>query len=156
MARTPSSLVQGRRTGADAPPEDVLHSVDAPWPGERLAVSSAASSIGSGDDVFLELAIPRTWLGLSSDDDLIQALPLTGLGPVSAGMEADAPEILSSLTLSEAWPDPIGMDGDGDGLRIDDEWAFGTDPQDPDTDDDGLDDKDEQLLGTDPLAIDPT
>ena len=141
-------------TGADAPPEDVLHSVDAPWPGEHLAVSSAASSIGSGDDVFLELAIPRTWLGLSSDDDLIQALPLTGLGPVSAGMEADAPEILSTLTLSEAWPDPIGMDGDGDGLRIDDEWAFGTDPQDPDTDDDGLDDKDEQLLGTDPLAID--
>ena len=91
--------------------------------GERLAVSSAASSIGSGDDVFLSLAIPRTWLGLSSDDDLIQALPLTGLGPVSAGMEADAPEILSSLTLSEAWPDPIGMDGDGDD-RIDDEWAL--------------------------------
>ena len=142
----------GGVTGADAPPEDILHSVDEPWSSDRLAVSSAESSLGSGDDAFLELAIPRTWLGLSSDDDLIQALPPPVSDPYLRVWRQTL-EILSTLT-SEAWPDPIGMDGDGDGLRIDDEWAFGTDPQDHDTDDDGLDDKDEQLLGTDPLAID--
>ena len=140
--------------GADSPPEGVLHSVASPWPGERLSVTSADSSIGGDENVYLDFAVPRTWLGLSSDEDLIRATPVTGLGPVALGLEADYTERLSSLTLAESWPAPVGMDGDGDGLRIDDEWAFGTDPQDPDTDDDGLDDKDEQLYGTDPLDVD--
>ena len=141
-------------SGADAAPDGILHSTDDPWPSERLKITPAESTLGDVDNVFVDIAVPRTWLGLTSDDDLARALPATGLGPVSTGMDGDFPEILSTMTLAESWPSPIGMDGDGDGLRIDDEWAFGTDPQDPDTDDDGLDDKDEQLYGTDPLTPD--
>jgi len=140
--------------GADATPDTVLHSEDDPWPGDQLVVTDADSTLGDADNAFLDIAVPRTWLGLSSDEAVIRAIPVTGLGPISTGMDGDRPDVLDEFPLVESWPDPVGMDGDGDGLRLDDEWEFGTDPQDPDTDDDGLNDKDEQLYGTDPLDVD--
>ncbi len=52
-------------------------------------------------------------------------------------------------------PSDDNSDGDGDGLRNDEEYALGTDPLNPDTDGDGLKDGDEaHRFGTDPCQPD--
>ena len=139
---------------ADAEPDSIVHSIDDPWPSEHLDVSDAGSALGGSADVFVDFAVPRVWLGLSSDDATISAVPATAVGPITGGMDADLASDAAPSALATAWSDPIGVDSDGDGLEIDDEWDFGTDPQDPDTDDDGLNDKDEQLYSTDPNDAD--
>ena len=132
----------------------VLHEEEFPLASGFAAETAAGSSIGGDEDAFLELAVPRVWLDLSTADATVQIALVTGLGLPGDGFNVDltAPDGLESL--ESAWSDPIGLDCDADGLLLSEELALGSDPQDADTDDDGLDDRLERDLGTDPTLGD--
>jgi large repetitive protein len=141
--------------GWSAPVDTLEHSLATPWPSESLATSSATTSFDGEANAFIDIAIPRFWLDMGSDDALRRVAFITGFSLPTAGLTADIATADTADALSPSWSDPIGMDSDGDGIRLDDEFDLGTDPQDADSDDDGLTDGDEIAIhGSDPTLTD--
>ena len=142
--------------GWDAGVTVMEHEVIGPsWTGPHLSTADAGSSFDAEDNTFIDISVPRHWLDLTGDAALARIAIVTGHSSPAAGLEADIATTDAGESLSASWSDSIGMDSDGDGLRLDDEWDFGSDPQRFDTDGDGLGDGDEvTLYGTSPTLAD--
>jgi len=141
-------------SGWSASAETLEDSFSTDWPSAVFDITDAGTTLGGAANVFIEFAVPRSVFGLIDDDAVIRAAVASHLGTITEGLSADLLSSASEDSLDTAWSDPIGIDGDGDGLPIDIEISLGSDPQDADTDDDGLDDGSEGVHGTSPLEAD--
>ena len=141
--------------GWRSPVGTLEESITAGYPGENVAVTDTETSFSGEDNAFVDIKIPRSWLGLSTYEALVQIVMISGEGFAYEGLRADIASTAAADDLSASWSLPIGTDGDGDGLHLTDELAMGADPQNDDTDDDGLSDGDEVWVhGTDPTLSD--
>lgn len=77
---------------------------------------------------------------------------MCGLIVLGAAIRNNA--IIEATAVAEATEELLNSDEDGDGLTLDEEQQFGSDPNNPDTDGDGLNDGDEIEAGTDPRQPD--
>jgi outer membrane protein OmpA-like peptidoglycan-associated protein len=137
--------------------DDVPMEETTPISDDLAKVTAADTSFGDTENAYLDLAIPRSWVGLGESSARARIALVTDFNRTTTGFEYDIAAEESAEELAAALSDPIGDDGDGDMLSLSDEIDVGTDPQNADTDGDGYPDGDEVLIyETDPLdPVDP-
>ena len=139
--------------GWSTEPSDLSEEETTPLGTGMALVTTAETEFGSFDNAYLDLKIPRDWIGLSTPSSRAHIALVTDLNRSSRGFEYDIAAPVGGDELASALSDPIGEDGDADGLTLTEELAWGTDPQEADTDGDGYSDGDELAMGWDPCDV---